>query len=179
MAPVLTALLYCFADHDLACRPPPPPPPIPSIKGVNLDSLLGMDTGVPVAATVDRVLAQEDQRRQLNSADIAVPRLSFTWALGRNRVPRDFQAPSTANCQSAGLPLYCVRTQQACSISRNDNGLKPTAGPLGTPCTAPFQFAASTKVHAIGLRSPRRFGYLIFQCSGWESSALAGGRSLI
>lgn len=65
----------------------------------------------PVAATVDRVLAQEDQRGELNSADHIVRRLGFAWGLGRDKacthrtrargtlhfakVPQDFQAPST------------------------------------------------------------------------------------
>lgn len=144
---------------------------IPSINRVNLNPLLGMDTGLSVAATVDRVLAQEDQRRQLNSADMSVRRLSFNGALGRNIVHTGSRLadPNRTWQSSSRLPgsfhrLIVSLRRWVCTIytKGDDNGLKPVAGPLGTPCTALFQFVASTKVHAISLRSPFRFWYLIF-----------------
>lgn len=64
-------------------------------------------------------------------------------------------------------------------LKGDDNGLKPAAGPLGTPCTALFQFVASTKVHPISLRSPCRFGYLIFQRLWLEFFGSGGVSKLI
>lgn len=128
-----------------------------------------MDSGGPVAATVDRVLAQQDQRRQLNSADRVVRRLGFAWALGGTKhAHNDPGSRAIAPAQSSsGLPgslhghhqsavvlhFYPVDLQHA--ARRDDNGLKPTAGPLGAPCTAPFQFAATVVPRYMQMASVR------------------------